>query len=44
MSGYDDNKDFSVAFSYYGPALIQACIEFDDGQVGLGYVYAHKPG
>jgi len=35
--------DFAVSFHYWGPMLIQAELEFDDGQKARAYVYARLP-
>jgi 3',5'-cyclic AMP phosphodiesterase CpdA len=38
-----DNPEFRAAFGYRGPMLIQARMQFADGQVRLGHVYAELP-
>lgn len=34
---------FIARFSYWGPVLVQAQLEFADGRQAVGYVYAHSP-
>jgi predicted MPP superfamily phosphohydrolase len=36
--------EFCVYFQYYGPALIQAQLKFEDGKSATSYVYARLPG
>lgn len=38
-----DNPKFCTSFHYWGPMLIQAQIEFDDGQIEDAYIYARIP-
>lgn len=37
------SPDFSANFHYWGPMLIQAELEFEDGNKEYGYVYARLP-
>ncbi len=39
----DAAPDFAVTFQYYGPMLIQAVLEFANGEKALTYVYARLP-
>ena len=38
-----DTEKFAASFSYWSDVLIQARIYFQDGTVGVGYVYARIP-
>ena len=42
-SGRNAATEFCTTFHYWGPTLIQAILEFDDGVVQTGYVYARLP-
>jgi hypothetical protein len=39
----EEDENFSAAFYYFGPMLIQGVIEFDDGASSSVYVYARVP-
>jgi 3',5'-cyclic AMP phosphodiesterase CpdA len=39
----DAAPDFCTSFHYWGPMLIQAQLEFEDGEQARAYVYAHLP-
>ena len=41
--GFEGAPDFAVSFHYWGPMLIQAELEFKDGEKAQAYVYARLP-